>query len=90
MCHATQSAAPEAAPAPKAASHRYWYSANVPDIGVRGEQGWCFGADALHAAIDAKRTIMTRNPRAEYLLVNDVHVTHDGACSCIPAEDRRY
>jgi len=70
--------------------HRYWYHANVPDIGVRWEQGWCFGHDALAAARDAIATIRKRNPRAEFLLANDVHVNHCSACGCIPPELRHW
>jgi len=66
-------------------SHRYWYFANAPDIGVRWRQGWCFGADALDAALAAVRAI-----GSEYLLPSDVHVTHDTACSCLPPEVRTY
>jgi hypothetical protein len=71
-------------------SHRYWYVAHVPEIGIRHEQGWCFGVDALAAAMAAVRTIRAGNRRAEYLTSGDVHVTHDTACSCIPPELRHY
>lgn len=71
-------------------THRYWYSVHVPAIGVRNEQGWCFGADALLAACNAIRTLRERNPRAEYLLPGDVHTTHDGACSCLPPDMRQW
>lgn len=73
------------------ASHRYWFSVHIPSIGVTSEQGWCFGTDALAAARNAISVIAQRKPKqAENLLANDVHVTHDGACSCIPAEFRCY
>lgn len=68
--------------------HRYWYYANIPSIGIRYEQGWCFGTDALAAARDAIKVIATKTKQAEFLNANDVHLNHCSACSCIPAEFR--
>lgn len=65
-------------------SHRYWYSVHKPEIGVRCRQGWTFGADALDAARRAVKYL--GSPVG--LMANDVHVTHDTACSCIPPEHR--
>lgn len=73
-------------------THRYWYFVNMPEIGVRWRQGWCFGADALAAANNAIRTLAEREhvSGAKYLLPGDVHVTHCGSCSCLPPEMRHW
>ena len=71
-------------------THRYWYSVHLPEIGVSHQCGWCFGADALNAALNAIEEIRsTLGEKADYVLANDVHVTHDTACSCLPS-DQRY
>jgi hypothetical protein len=71
-------------------SHRFWYVAHVPEIGIRHVQGWCFGVDALAAAVAAVLAIRERDPRAEFLSSGDVYVTHDTACACLPEEFRHY
>lgn len=77
-------------PAPSA--HRYWYFVNMPEIGVRWRQGWCFGTDAGAAARNAIATLATRErvTGAAYLLPGDVRVTHCTACSCLPPEMRSW
>lgn len=73
-----------------ATSHRYRYFVNLPEIGVRWAQGWAFGADALTAAHNAIADLLRTNPRAAFVLPGDVYLTHCGACSCLPADQRRW
>lgn len=68
------------------AQHRYWYFVNMPEVGARWLQGWCFGTDALAAARNAiediartAKAIGRYNP-APNLVANDIHVTHNCAC----------
>jgi hypothetical protein len=59
--------------------HRYWYFVNIPEIGIRWEQGWCFGTDSLEAARNAIKWIARFNSQADYLLPGDINVTRDGS-----------
>lgn len=63
-----------------AAEHRFWYFVNIPEIGIRWQQGWCFGTDALSAARNAIKWIGQTTKQAQFLNANDVHVNRD--CNC--------
>lgn len=75
----------------KTRTHRYWFSVSLPEIGLRTQQGWAFGTSTLDAARSVVRAISAADPqRGAFVLANDVHVTHDTACNCLPPELRHY